>query len=51
MKDMNAGVEAFEQNYKLWVQKILDSISELTSWKNIVSPLINLRLLDSYLWI
>ena len=24
--------------------KILDSISELTSWKNIVSPLINLRL-------
>ncbi len=33
-----------EQNYKLWVQKILDSISELTSWKNTVSPLINLRL-------
>ncbi len=28
MKDMNAGVEAFEQNYKLWVQ-ILDSYRNL----------------------
>ena len=53
MKDMNAGVESLpEQNYKLLsAKKILESISEPTSWKNTVSPLINLLLLDSNIWI
>ncbi len=44
MKDMNAGVEARAKLQALGA-KILDSISEPTSWKNTVSPLINLRLL------
>mgnify|MGYP007016953594 CR=1 FL=1 len=44
MKDMNAVLKPSEQNYKLLVQKILESISEPTSWKNTVSPLINLLL-------
>lgn len=44
MKDMNVGVEAFRAKLQALGAKILDSISEPTSWKNIVSPLINLRL-------
>ena len=44
MKDMNAGVEAFRAKLQALGAKILESISEPTSWKNTVSPLINLLL-------